>query len=76
MLNYVAPDRRFRGISSAILDALEQSLIKHGQTELHLMSTETAREFYASRGYSASGQPVLDDGMISYPMEKSIHSGG
>ena len=76
MLNYVAPDRRFLGISTAILAALEQSLINEGQTEFHLMSTQTARGFYAGRGYSDAGPPVLDDGMISYPMEKSIRSDG
>ena len=72
MLNYVAPNKRFNGVSSHLLDALEQSLSELGQMDLHLMSTQTAHAFYQSRGWSDSGPPIEDAGMFSFPMQKSI----
>jgi GNAT superfamily N-acetyltransferase len=54
-LNYVSPDARFRGISSALLTALERRAIERGNTRFTLESTETARRFYLARGYSENG---------------------
>lgn len=75
MLNYVAPDQRFKGVSSRLLEAMEQSLCVHGQADLHLMSTQTAHAFYQSRGWSDSGPPVDDGGMVSLPMRKTLSPG-
>lgn len=75
MLNYVAPNRRFNGVSSRLLDALEKSLGEQGQTDLYLMSTKTAHAFYQSRGWSASDHPIEDAGMVGFPMIKSINTG-
>lgn len=54
-LNYVSPDVRFRGISSALLAALERRAMERGNTRCTLESTETARRFYLARGYSENG---------------------
>lgn len=72
MLNYVAPDLRFGGVSSKMLAALEQALREQGLIELHLESTQTAHRFYQSRGWTDAGEPISDAGMISYPMRKSL----
>lgn len=55
MLCYVDPDARFRGISSAMLDALERKGKLLGLAEIHLNGTVTARRFYEERGYVAVG---------------------
>jgi GNAT superfamily N-acetyltransferase len=54
-LNYVSPDARFRGVSSALLDALENRAKSRGNERCTLTSTETARRFYRDRGYSEAG---------------------
>ena len=72
MLNYVAPDRRFEGVSSRMLKSLEKTLLEQGKTELNLLSTKTAHAFYLTRGWANSGQPLEDAGMVSFPMTKRI----
>jgi GNAT superfamily N-acetyltransferase len=51
-LNYVSPEARFRGISSALLIALEQRARSNGNDICTLESTATALRFYSARGYS------------------------
>ena len=55
MLCYVDPAARFRGVSSVMLDALEDKARLLGLAEVHLDSTVTARRFYEDRGYVAVG---------------------
>jgi GNAT superfamily N-acetyltransferase len=50
-LNYVSPDARFRGVSRALLRALEARALERGNAQCTLTSTETARRFYGSNGY-------------------------
>ena len=50
-LNYVSPDARFRGVSRALLGALEASALERGNARCVLTSTQTARRFYTSNGY-------------------------
>src|SRR5260370_11974189 len=45
-LNYVSPDARFRGVSRAILRALETRAVARGNARCTLLSSETARRFY------------------------------
>lgn len=72
-LNYVSPDARFRGVSAALLDALEDRVRKQGKDRCTLKSTETARHFYLTRGYSESGPAGGNFGTTSsYPMSKRI----
>ena len=50
-LNYVSPDFRFSGVSSALLARIESDFAAQGLGECYLTSTRTAHEFYRSRGY-------------------------
>ena len=72
-LNYVSPHARFRGVSSALLQALETSAAERGASTCTLLSTETAHRFYLARGYADVGAPEHKFGTsASYPMSKKI----
>lgn len=72
-LNYVSPDARFRGVSRAMLRALEERAAIRGNSECILTSTETARRFYLSNGYVETGLPVGEFGTTTgYPMSKKL----
>jgi GNAT superfamily N-acetyltransferase len=70
-LNYVSPDARFRGVSRALLHALERRAVERGNERCVLISTETARRFYHANGYAETGPPVGEFGTVAgYPMQK------
>jgi GNAT superfamily N-acetyltransferase len=72
-LNYVSPDARFRGVSRAMLHALEMRAAERGNNRCNLTSTETARQFYLFNGYLENGPPVGGFGTSSgYPMTKVL----
>jgi GNAT superfamily N-acetyltransferase len=72
-LNYVAPDARFRGVSRALLKALEARAMERGNLRCTLASTETAHRFYQSAGYLDDGAPTGEFGTSSgYRMSKEI----
>lgn len=72
-LNYVSPDARFRGVSRALLRALERRASERGNSRCNLTSTETARRFYLSNGYLENGPPLGGFGTSSgYPMTKAL----
>jgi GNAT superfamily N-acetyltransferase len=72
-LNYVSPDARFRGVSSAVLAALEDRARQRGNARCKLSSTETARRFYLARGYSEDGSADRKFGTTpGYPMSKPL----
>ena len=72
-LNYVAPDARFRGVSRALLRALERRAIERGNLRCTLTSTETARRFYLANGYVEEGHlPGKFGTRASYPMSKPL----
>lgn len=72
-LNYVSPDARFRGVSRALLRALEIRAAERGNHQCNLTSTETARRFYLSNGYVKNGPPLPAFGTSSgYPMTKAL----
>jgi GNAT superfamily N-acetyltransferase len=74
-LNYVSPDARFRGVSRALLGALEARAMERGNAHCTLISTETARRFYRANGYVEEGLPVGKFGTSSgYPMSKLLSS--
>jgi GNAT superfamily N-acetyltransferase len=72
-LNYVSPDARFRGVSRALLGALEARAIQRGNLRCALTSTETARRFYNANGY-IEDRPVAGKfgTCTSYPMSKPL----
>jgi len=69
ILNYVSPEHRFAGVSTAMLTAMEGAL---GPGEATLTSTETARRFYRSRGWQETGEIEHWAGMDAYPMHKRL----
>jgi GNAT superfamily N-acetyltransferase len=72
-LNYVSPDARFRGVSRALLGALEARAAERGNARCTLISTETARRFYRSHGYSEERPPIGEFGTgAGYPMVKLL----
>lgn len=73
-LNYVSPDARFRGVSRALLAALEVRAMERGNARCTLNSTETARGFYHANGYVEDGPPAGKFGTRSgYPMSKPLN---
>lgn len=71
-LNYVSPAFRFRGVSSALLTALEEAMQERGAAIGHLTSTQTAHGFYRARGWEDAGAPVLGHNVPGYPMRKAF----
>jgi len=71
-LNYVSPDARFRGVSRALLAALENRAVERGNVRCKLTSTETARRFYHASGYVEDGPPASKFGICGYPMSKLL----
>ena len=72
-LNYVSPAARFRGVSRALLGALEARAIKRGNSRCGLISTETARHFYRAAGYVEDGPPQHKFGSTSsIPMSRRL----
>lgn len=72
-LNYVAPAARFRGVSRALIKALEARAMERGNKRCTLISSETAHRFYQSAGYVDDGVPTAKFGTRGgYPMSKQI----
>jgi GNAT superfamily N-acetyltransferase len=72
-LNYVSPDARFRGVSRAMLGALEARAAERGNTRCTLISTETARHFYRAARYVEDGPPQHKFGTTGgHPMSKRL----
>jgi GNAT superfamily N-acetyltransferase len=57
-LNYVSPDARFKGVSKALLAALERKAAALGLAQCRLESTKTARRFYEAAGYREQDGPA------------------
>ena len=74
-LNYVAPNYKGCGVSTAILRALERILFDQGIRRAQLTSTTTAHEFYRQAGWTDSGEPLESLGVIGFPMEKVLGLG-
>ena len=52
LLNYVAPEARYDGVSTALLRAMEEVSFERGVAVCMLKSTKTAGQFYIARGYA------------------------
>lgn len=55
-LNYVSPDARFRGVSKALMRAIEDHARALGLAQCSLETSQTALRFYDSLGYRPTGQ--------------------
>jgi len=76
-LNYVCPDARFRGVSRALVGALEERAMRRGNGRCHLTSTETAHAFYLKSGYCDDGPADHKFGASGgYPMSKMLVAPG
>ncbi len=51
LLNYVSPDYRFKGVSKAMLNHMEEFAKNIGILMCTLQSTYTYKDFYNSAGY-------------------------
>ena len=76
-LNYVSPDARFRGVSKALLAALERKAVEWGLAKCRLESTQTALPFYRAAGYReqqgcAAASCVPAEAASCRPMVKSL----
>lgn len=71
-LNYVLPKARFRGVSKAVLGALEEYLRAQGHARSSLASTRTAHRFYRAAGYVDAGEPRSWGGLTEFPMVKDL----
>ena len=69
ILNYVSPEHRFFGASTALLAEMEAQL---GPGEARLTSTATAHRFYLARGWADAGEIERYAGMAAYPMRKML----
>lgn len=72
-LNYVSPEARFQGVSTALIGAMEVEARSLGIGRVTLNSTATAHRFYQARGYRDEGPPQTGrlKGSI-YPMVKML----
>ncbi|MHA6299474.1 GNAT family N-acetyltransferase [Devosia sp. CAU 1758] len=71
-LNYVAPDMRFRGISTRLLEHMEADLAGRGFGEGRLKATRTALPFYRARGWT-SGEVAQSGRFIDcFVMRKTL----
>jgi GNAT superfamily N-acetyltransferase len=72
-LNYVSPDHRFKGVSRALLAALEKRAIERGNDRCTLTSTATARRFYLANGYLDTGAARGNFGtQAGFPMARTL----
>lgn len=72
VLNYVHPDARFRGVSRAMLRALEHHLAELSVVEASLTATRTASDFYLAQGWQICGPEEDDFGFPGQPMIKQL----
>jgi GNAT superfamily N-acetyltransferase len=73
LLNYVAPEARFRGVSKALMQAIEVWASGRGLAWLTLDSTATALAFYLSTGWTPAGSPQPGFGVTTRnPMRKPV----
>jgi len=75
-LNYFSPDARFRGVSKALMQQLEERARALGLDECLLETTQTALRFYQSLGYvrSEESYPLSLTGMPATVLRKNLAS--
>jgi GNAT superfamily N-acetyltransferase len=71
-LNYVHPNHRFKGASTALLAAMEELMRARGVTTARVKSTVTAHEFYLARGWADDGPIYTGRFIDAYRMTKML----
>lgn len=72
-LNYVDPAYRRRGLSAALLVAMEAELAASGAVTAKLTSTATARDFYLRHGWRNAGPGRTGQWILGFPLEKRLN---
>ena len=73
LLNYVAPEARFRGASKHLMQAIEAWGASRGLEWLTLDSSATALRFYLANGWTVAGPPQPGFGVTTRnPMRKAV----
>ena len=73
LLNYVAPEARFRGASKGLIQAIEKWGASRGLETLTLDSTATALRFYLANGWTVTAPPQPGFGVTKRnPMRKAV----
>jgi N-acetylglutamate synthase-like GNAT family acetyltransferase len=73
VLLYVDAKYRFSGVSTNLLKTMEKQAIRLGVYKMFLNSSQTAKYFYASRGYKPSGKPIPGYGVtVMFPLDKEL----
>ena len=70
----IAVEKEFRGnhLGSRILSAAESKIRSSGGTTVRLHAQQQARSFYEKQGYTAFGEPDLDEDCPHIWMEKEL----
>ncbi len=68
----VLAENRGRGIGRMLIAAAEEYVRAEGGAELSLHSQLRASEFYAKCGYTAVGEPYLEEGCPHITMKKEL----
>jgi len=71
-LNYVSPASRFRGVSKAMVVALEDAMRQRGTAVGRLTSTQTAHAFYLRMGWEDAGPAETGHNVPGFPMRKVL----
>jgi GNAT superfamily N-acetyltransferase len=73
LLNYVAPEARFQGVSKRLMQGIEIWASGRGLKWLTLDSSATALRFYLSTGWTRTGPPQPGFGVTTRtPMRKPV----
>lgn len=73
LLNYVAPEARFQGVSKCLMQAIEVWASRRNLKWLTLESSATALRFYLSAGWTMTGPPQPGFGVtVRNPMRKPV----
>ncbi len=75
-LNYVHPDHRLKGVSTALLAAMEALMRARGVTTARVKSTVTAHDFYLARGWVDDGPIYTGRFIDAYRMTKALSPRG
>ncbi len=75
VLCYVSPEQRFSGIGKALLQALEAQAKTWNLRTLSVVSTTTAKTFYARNGYSQRGTIQSPFGIELISFSKRLATG-
>lgn len=72
---YVRPEAAHRGVAKALVDALETLAAARGVTRITTDASDTARDFFAHRGYTATRRNTVEvngQWLANTSMEKTL----